>query len=140
MDGGRISVAIRVRPLNDREKSSEQIPVWQADNNSIIQLNPLDGRPFPNGAFFRFGIFYIPFSFFFFLLLFIWVLRCGVIVLFFHRGVIKTQLMKTIDWNLYLDWLLSSPLFRSCICRRLTFNRFIWTSGKRYNHLYFEWS
>lgn len=49
-----IHVAIRARPLNDRETSSGQSSAWVIANNSLYIPHPVDGKPVP-GSNYVFG-------------------------------------------------------------------------------------
>jgi hypothetical protein len=51
----KISVGIRIRPLNEREVSQNCVAAWQWDSSSIVQLSPLTGKPIPSAKY-TFGI------------------------------------------------------------------------------------
>ena len=50
-----VHVAVRVRPLNQREKSSSQEDAFAVSENSICQISPIDKKPVP-GSIFSFGM------------------------------------------------------------------------------------
>lgn len=41
-----IEIAVRVRPLIEREKKENLEPLWEIKENSIIQTNGLSGDPY----------------------------------------------------------------------------------------------
>lgn len=55
-----MKVAVRVRPLNDKEKSENFLIHWKTDGNSIFQVDPVTGRPKSDA--FNFGMYSYNFS------------------------------------------------------------------------------